>query len=123
MLKDIQAQGVTQNTSIFNTTIDGLCKMGKMSEAEVRALQSNGIPESAGSDVLKSASESIIDLAAIFAMLFGGELHVLHVKRFKFAPSQGSATAETNPSEPLLSALEVSIDGRSDVAIYACFLL
>ncbi|RHN38725.1 putative nucleoporin protein Ndc1-Nup [Medicago truncatula] len=58
-------------------------------------------------------AEQIVLFVATFAIFFCWELthtlhRVLHTKRFVFAPPKGSAAAEKNPSELLLSVLQRS---------------
>ncbi|KAI5447567.1 uncharacterized protein LOC127079948 [Lathyrus oleraceus] len=73
------------------------------------------IPHPFKSSIAKRAffAEHIVFFVGSFAIFFCWELthnlhRVLHTKRSVFAPPRGSAAAETNPSEHLLSALEES---------------
>ncbi|CAL5355457.1 unnamed protein product [Camellia sinensis] len=68
-----------------------------------------GLP-SAIRQALKLSSAAYFFSAVLAVFLhyeFKGQVTmVLHTRRFIFAPPKGSAAAETNPSEPLLTALE-----------------
>ncbi|CAN1140543.1 hypothetical protein LINPERPRIM_LOCUS24907 [Linum perenne] len=69
------------------------------------------LPATSGSTMTKLLLDQIAIFMGIFCVVLCWEIsqqlyQVLHTKRFIFAPPKGSAAAETNPTEPLIAALE-----------------
>ncbi|CAN0899734.1 hypothetical protein LINGRAHAP2_LOCUS20448 [Linum grandiflorum] len=69
------------------------------------------LPAGSGSTMTQFLLDQIAIYMGIFCMVLCWQTsqhlyQVLHTKRFIFAPPKGSAAAETNPTEPLIAALE-----------------